>query len=137
MGIYVELWSEGGFQEMASDFNLGKDQIKELQEGFEIIHACYLNEDYSGEAFVIARSRADGSLFEVNACHCSCNGLEAQWEMESTDIDSLIHRHQAKALLGIDQGSGASWLRSMECERELSKSIQAQGRKPKERAQSL
>lgn len=62
-----------------------------LLEGVEILLAYYLNEDYSGEAFVLLRDK-EGKLFEVNGNHCSCYGLEDQWEPEETSIESLRHR---------------------------------------------
>ena len=56
----------------------------------EILLASYEYENYEGEAFVLFRR--DGKLWEVNASHCSCYGLENQWEPEETTIDALRHR---------------------------------------------
>ncbi len=52
--------------------------------------ASYSYEDYSGSAFVLYRK--DGQLFEVNGGHCSCYGLEGQWEPESTTKQALLER---------------------------------------------
>jgi hypothetical protein len=43
-----------------------------------ILFASYSEGDYEGSATVIFQH--DGGLYEVGADHCSCNGLEGQWE---------------------------------------------------------
>lgn len=40
----------------------------------DLVYACYLQEDYSGNAVVVYRH--DGRLWENTGSHCSCNGLE-------------------------------------------------------------
>ena len=54
----------------------------------QIIVAAYEYEDYSGSAWVLFRGD-DGELYEVNGGHCSCNGLEGQWEPERTSIEAI------------------------------------------------
>jgi hypothetical protein len=56
-------------------------------EDAEIIVALYSCEDYSGSALVLFRR--GGQLFEVHGSHCSCNGLEGQWEPEPTSEADL------------------------------------------------
>lgn len=56
----------------------------------QIIIAVYEYEDYSGDAFVLFEE--DGQLYEVHGGHCSCYGLEGQWEPEPTSWDLLIDR---------------------------------------------
>jgi hypothetical protein len=56
----------------------------------EILFAWYEYEDYSGDAFVLLRR--DGVLYEVNGGHCSCYGLEGQWELEATTWEALAMR---------------------------------------------
>ncbi len=58
--------------------------------GFEILLASYVYHDYDGCAFVLARK--EGKLYEVNASHCSCYGLEDQWVPEETTSLALRHR---------------------------------------------
>jgi len=58
--------------------------------GVEIIYAAYDTPDYEGYAQVIfMRGR---KLYEVNGSHCSCNGLEDQWEPEETTLAALMFR---------------------------------------------
>lgn len=47
---------------------------------WEVLAAFYSYENYSGEAIVIAREKATGELHEVIGSHCSCYGLDKQWE---------------------------------------------------------
>lgn len=70
-----------------SNFNQSK------YDGIEILLAYYLYEDYTGLAFVLFRK--DGKLYEVNGSHCSCYGLEGQWDPEETTIEALEHRLEA------------------------------------------
>lgn len=58
--------------------------------GFEVLFGSYSYENYSGDAFVLARK--DGKLYEVNGGHCSCYGLEGQWEPEETTVQALMVR---------------------------------------------
>ncbi|GAB3763664.1 hypothetical protein GCM10028796_17570 [Ramlibacter monticola] len=59
-------------------------------KGAEILLASYGTPSYEGYAFVLFRR--DGKLYEVNGSHCSCYGLEGQWEPEETTIEALRHR---------------------------------------------
>ncbi len=43
-----------------------------------VIHACYEYEDYSGSAGVVFVD--DGLIYTVSGSHCSCYGLEEQWD---------------------------------------------------------
>ena len=61
-----------------------------LDEGAEVLFACYTYENYEGSALVIFRQ--GGKLYEVNGGHCSCNGLEGQWAPEETTVAALKSR---------------------------------------------
>lgn len=56
----------------------------------EVLLASYTYEDYSGDAFVLFRK--GDKLYEVNGGHCSCYGLEGQWDPEETTVEALRHR---------------------------------------------
>lgn len=83
------------------------------REGVEIVLAAYRDEDYCGNAFVLFRK--DGQVFEVNGSHCSCNGLEGQWEPEEADTANLKVRLDAARQYGTDYtfGGGADALREL------------------------
>jgi hypothetical protein len=58
--------------------------------GVEFVYADYDTPSYEGYAHVIFMK--DGKLFEVNGSHCSCYGLEGQWEPEETSVAALLAR---------------------------------------------
>lgn len=62
------------------------------KENVEVMLASYTYRDYSGNAFVLFRNTSDGQLYEVNGSHCSCYGLEGQWDPEPTSVAELRHR---------------------------------------------
>ena len=94
--FYLELFSdqdsvirEFSYHKWVDPFTPDQKIIDDLF-GAEILLAYYSYEDYSGTAFVLYRKF--GELFEVNGGHCSCYGLEGQWEPEKTSIKELRHR---------------------------------------------
>lgn len=84
--VYLHDWAEDGEAGMLADFSIDKSAL----EGAEVIVASYTYEDYSGSAYVLFAR--DGKLFEVHGGHCSCYGLEGQWEPEEADKASILHR---------------------------------------------
>jgi hypothetical protein len=123
--IYLNDWAKDGFLQMVGDFEglyltreefeatdspwpnkeawqESKDQMaaalaSDKWKDLDILLASYGQGSYEGEAFVLFRK--EGKLFEVHGSHCSCYGLEGQWEPEETTIESLEHR-MAKGTLG-------------------------------------
>lgn len=55
----------------------------------EVLFAWY---DGGYECGALVVYRKDGELFEVNGGHCSCYGLEDQWEPEQTNVAALALR---------------------------------------------
>lgn len=55
-----------------------------------ILFAFYDYEDYSGDAFILFEK--EGNLYEINAGHCSCFGLEDQWTAEVCELKALQDR---------------------------------------------
>ena len=86
-----DFWPKGeiGFSEGRTEREL---------EGVEIVLASYGTPSYEGYAFVLFKK--DGKLYEVNASHCSCYGLEGQWEPERTSVEDLLYRVE-KGRLGV------------------------------------
>ena len=64
-----------------------------------ILFASYNFADYEGKAWVLLEK--EGKLFEVNAEHCSCYGVEGQWEPKQVSLEELKHRLE-KGTLGKD-----------------------------------
>ncbi len=59
-----------------------------LQEGVDIVAAHYDIGDYEGEAWVVFIK--DGKWYEVHGSHCSCYGLEDQWDPEETFPEAML-----------------------------------------------
>lgn len=78
------------------DFSCSDDIVNEFNitdqdlEGVRILIADYNFEGYEGSAFVLFEK--DGSYYEVHGDHCSCYGLEGQWEPEKTYLYALRYR---------------------------------------------
>lgn len=92
MAIYLHDWAEKdydgreGVERLKYDFSITDEELS----GVEILLASYTYESYSGEAFVLFRK--NGKLFEVNGMHCSCCGLEGQWEPDEVLLEELRQR---------------------------------------------
>jgi hypothetical protein len=82
--VFLNNWS--GPEEVLRDFE--ENEAKHIGE--RILFASYGSEGYEGNAFVLFAQ--DGKLYEVNGNHCSCMGLETQWEPEETTIEALKMR---------------------------------------------
>lgn len=60
---------------------------KELKvpKHLSILYADYTYEDYNGDAYVLGYNKETNKFFEVHGSHCSCYGLEDQWDEEYFD----------------------------------------------------
>lgn len=102
MSIYLNDWKDEGLEGVIKDFSgtrynqLCPRHDRSVFDGINILLASYSYQDYSGDAFVLFER--DGKLFEVNGGHCSCYGLEGQWEPEEASIEALRHRLDAGSL---------------------------------------
>lgn len=98
--VFLADWAEEGRIGVFKDFlelryqygddKKGDEEIAAMYPECKILFAYYCYQDYSGEAFVLVEQ--DGKLYEVNGSHCSCNGLEGQWDLEATSVEALAHR---------------------------------------------
>lgn len=53
-----------------------------LPENLVLLYADYTYEDYNGDAYVLGYDKEKKQFFEVHGSHCSCYGLESQWDEE-------------------------------------------------------
>lgn len=74
---------------LVNEFQIKPDEADKLHRA-EFIVALYTYEDYSGQALVVYR--IDNVLYEVNGSHCSCYGLEDQWDPEVADPREIVKR---------------------------------------------
>lgn len=84
--MYLNDWSESQAEGMCRDFQVQPSVL----DGANVLIASYTYEDYNGSAFVLFEK--NGKLFEVNGSHCSCYGLEGQWEPEETTQQAVLLR---------------------------------------------
>jgi len=76
---------------VASEFsNYGSDPIDIDYADIKV--AVYDTPPYEGQAFVLFRDTRDGKFYEVNASHCSCYGLEDQWQPEEVVVAEIVKR---------------------------------------------
>ena len=61
---------------------VGSYRARVTEDDIVILWADYTYEDYQGESEVYFFDKRDGLFYEVHAYHCSCYGLEDQWEPE-------------------------------------------------------
>lgn len=70
-------------EDIAREFQIDASAL----EGCTILFAAYKSEAYEGSALVVFMK--DGKLYEVHGSHCSCYGLENQWDPEETSMEAL------------------------------------------------
>ena len=110
MGIYLHHWSSK--EDVILDFfsEWGPYVYAEELEGCNILLASYSTESYEGYAFVLYEK--DGTLYEVNGSHCSCYGLDGQWEPEETSLEALRFRME-NGNLGVDSYYGSRFQKEL------------------------
>jgi len=85
--IYFDLFRDG-WTDVQSEF------VTDVPEPEQVYLAAYEYEDYSGDAIVVYRN--GDKIYEVTGGHCSCYGLEGQFEPEEYDravyLDALRKR---------------------------------------------
>lgn len=110
--MYLHLWKETGFAGMCEEFDGERWEYESKSDdptksekfaGLDILLASYGYDNYAGDAFVLFKR--DGKLYEVNGSHCSCYGLEGQWEPEETNKEALEKR-LTDGSLGKDEWTG-------------------------------
>lgn len=78
----------GLFSDAADVFDNFRVPARE-RENVKIILASYDIDGYEGAAFVFFLEK--GRFYQVHGSHCSCYGLEDQWEPEEISIAELRH----------------------------------------------
>jgi len=104
--VFLNDWQDVTQEKIFDYFEVGSEEVA----GVKILFASYTYEDYSGDAFVLFIK--DGKLFEVNGAHCSCYGLEGQWQPEEIILEELQNRLTVGTF-------GTGWSESGEFRNEL------------------
>ncbi len=87
---YIAEKSPWGSEQYWIESKQKMDKAVEKFKDINILFASYEYEDYSGNAWVLFEQ--EQKLYEVNGSHCSCYGLEGQWEPEDVSLKELEHR---------------------------------------------
>ena len=87
------------FKVFKGRFENANDIIKDFEapgalDDTKVLLAWYDDVNYEGEAIVIFER--DSKLFEVHGYHCSCYGLEGQWEPEETSWEALAMQQDSE-----------------------------------------
>lgn len=90
MQAWLELCGTTVFDGFADRAALAEEFKVDIEKTKGVLVALYGSENYEGSAFVLLTR--GGKLYEVNGSHCSCNGLEDQWDEEPTTIAALRMR---------------------------------------------
>ena len=109
MGIFLGDFDD--VQDVCQQFDVDKKELE--REGVYILLAIYEQESYEGSAFVLF-IKDDRKLYEVNGGHCSCYGLEGQWDPEETSEEALRHRMK-EGYFGYDWNGQPKFKHAMEC----------------------
>lgn len=64
--------------------------VSESLKGAAVLYHFYTYEDYCGTGYTVYAK--DGKLYEAHGSHCSCNGLEGQWDPEETTLAAIEAR---------------------------------------------
>jgi len=65
----------------------GNTSAKDILNGRNFLFASYGEDNWSGDAFVLFEE--NGKLYEVFGSHCSCYGLEGQFDPSETTLEAL------------------------------------------------
>ncbi len=82
-GVYLNDFSD--FDDVMNNYNVTNEERAFIKR---IILADYTYVAYSGSSYVLFEG-IDGKLYEVYGSHCSCYGLEDQWSIEETTVESF------------------------------------------------
>jgi hypothetical protein len=74
----------------SNENDVAKDFADNSVLDFNIFIAAYYQGSYEGSAYVLAGK--DGILYEVEASHCSCYGLEESWKPTVVTVEYLKNR---------------------------------------------
>jgi hypothetical protein len=93
-GAHVDGFSEPWRTDASSDpilhaFDVSAGEASAYANA-EVLFAAYGGGAYEGAAEVVFRM--NGDLYEVTGSHCSCNGLEGQWEPAKVNVGYLQKR---------------------------------------------
>ena len=95
MSVYHNIFAEAGWRGGEPGWKRVQEEFDtDAPEPFKVLFADYSYANYDGCAFVLWQE-ADGRFGYVLGCHCSCFGLEGQWQPEihtADEVRALLER---------------------------------------------
>jgi hypothetical protein len=93
--VYLHDWREKidviyDFEDLRFAESERQEKVVKSYDNINILFASYSYENYSGDAYVLFEK--NGKLFEVFGSHCSCYGLEGQFEPDEVSLEELNMR---------------------------------------------
>lgn len=73
-------------EDIESVWSLESGSIRNIN----VLASEYTYENWNGSAFVLYEE--GGKLYVVHGSHCSCYGLEGQWDPEETTVEEIEHQ---------------------------------------------
>lgn len=89
-GDIADAWFDKQFNPQTSSYELVVPDSFPKEE--ELLFASYGGSGYEGDAYMLWRR--NGVLLECGGYHCSCYGLEGQFEPDTTTVDALLMRRR-------------------------------------------
>jgi hypothetical protein len=83
MSVYLGILSDK--ESLEGSFDLSSGSLEDCN----ILFASYDVDGYEGSALVLYEQ--GGKLYEVHGSHCSCYGLEGQWDPEECSVEVIKH----------------------------------------------
>lgn len=77
------------------DFSWG-DERTPIPDHLHIFYMFYQYEDYSGYGYVWGYDESTDNFFYNSGSHCSCYGLEGQWDMDPYTYEEMVAVTQKK-----------------------------------------
>ena len=92
LALPVVIHDDWDLPSIMSDFQTALEEGKD--DGLLILYASYTYECYEGDAVVVGYRPSTGLFFYVEGGHCSCYGLEGQWEETSLTVEEVNEFYQ-------------------------------------------
>lgn len=88
--MFINDFKDYSQEEILEEYRATKEQADFVDK---IIFADYTYECWTGDSHVVFIGK-DGKMYEVHGCHCSCYGLEDQWEPEEATLEYFAAQHE-------------------------------------------
>ncbi|AXF53012.1 MAG: hypothetical protein [Caudoviricetes sp.] len=78
------------YQDNSYDYDKGEYTVTPMPDHLHIFLSAYTYEDYSGYGWLVGYDTEQQMFFTNSGSHCSCYGLEDQWDIEYYSFEQLL-----------------------------------------------